>query len=346
MPTTISMTEVTPAATSSHEDVDVTSLVGADAGNVAAVHLRLHNITAGALSIGIRNNGSTNDIYGPLQAGVWDDFTIGVDSGDIFEARVSNTGMRIYMWGYSTNDEAESLVNHVSFAGDMVEATWSTVTAHLAAFTGTPMAVFGTCLSTGFDYGALGVRPTGSSNNITQVGPRSGDRGWTPFSMTTDSNGQFDFFSANVSQRFFNVNAILTSGVTSSVNGTAFDLHSSANANTWVGSSLTTGPITTGDPMVFAHIYAIGGLSNDIGLRPGGNTDSFHVAEFTGRQHYGFLPMTATDSIEIFAFDGGQGDPRVATTIYGSAGASPGGSSNSAVVAYIPRMFMTMGVGR
>ena len=146
MPTKITPSDQTPVTTGSYQSVDITSLVGSDAGSVEAVHCRVYNSDIGIQSVGVRATGSTDDEYDAIAIGDWQDWSVKVDSSDTFEVHISSTNVLIFVMGYSTTSEAEFKVNGVDFEADLTEATFSN-SDQSTNFTGTVAAVFGTLRS-------------------------------------------------------------------------------------------------------------------------------------------------------------------------------------------------------
>ena len=122
-------------------DIDCTAYLGADAGNVAGVYLRVENSGGDYTSdgFGVRKNGSSDDFRGRFNVFVCEYVAVGVDSGDIFESYCADASdFTILLLGYWTNDEAEFLTNaQVVTPGST--ATW-TSTDLSSYFTGTALA--------------------------------------------------------------------------------------------------------------------------------------------------------------------------------------------------------------
>lgn len=323
MPTAITPTEITPGTSGSYQTVDITSLVGSDAGNVEAVHLRIY--AASAQSFGVRATGSTDDEYDAIASTDWQDWTIKVDSSDTFEAHISSTtDVDIYMWGYSTTDEAEFFVNGDDFEADLTEATFSDVDVS-ALFTGTAQAVFGDLQSSGFNYGTWAVRPDGASFSQVHVGPRSGDGDVKGFAMYCASE-IFEMNVANLSERTVLLNGALIDGVTGSATADTYDPHASGESGTWQDTDITAGSNTNaGDTFVIAHVYPTNSQTHTSGIRPDSGGPSHLSAVFTSRAHFSFVPMVSGDIFDLYAADSGQTDPRVAVAVFGTADLTPAG---------------------
>ena len=326
MPTAITPTDISPGTTGSYQSVDITSNVGSDAGNVEAVHLRVYNGGTGSLSVGVRATSSTDDEYDDLIADAWYDWTIGVDSNDTFECHIESSDVEVWMWGYSTTDEAEFLTDGDDFESDLTEGSWSNVDQS-ANFTETVEIVFGSTRSTGFSFGALGLRPDTSTDATTHNGPRSGSGDLVPWAMYCNSE-TFEMLLGNLSERTVLLNGIIYTGVTGGVNRDVFDPHDNTQNNTWQTQDITSGSnVNGGDTFVLAHAYATNSQNHTIGLRPDSGGPSHTVASTVGRQYFSFIPLASGDNLDLFANDGGQADPRVALGIYATADESPAGGA-------------------
>ncbi len=342
MPTAITPADISPGTTGSYQSVDITAQVGADAGSVAAVHLRVFNNSAGNLSVGVRATGSTDDEYDDLVGGEWIDWTIGVDSSDAFECHIESASIEVYMWGYSTSDEAEFLTDGIDFESSLTQATWSNVDES-ASFSNTIQIAFGSLRSTGFSFGAWGLRPDTSTDTTTHNGPRTGSGDLKTWAIYCSSE-TFEMNLANLSERTVLLNGILYAGVTGGVNKDVFDPHDNTQNNTWQTADVTSGSnVNAGDEFALAHVYCTNSQSHTIGIRPDSGGPSHTKANSTSRHSYSFVPMAAGDLVDIFANDGGQSDPRVALGIYATADSSPAGGGGTPAVR---RSLMTMGVGR
>ena len=124
MPTHITPVDVTPTADSTWNDVDITSHVGADAGNIAIAILEIVNTHASlTYDVGFRKNGSTDERFDDI----WDDShwwcCIGVDDSDIFESKLQNSAIEVWLTGYWTQDEAAAITNGVTYTPDTAD-TW------------------------------------------------------------------------------------------------------------------------------------------------------------------------------------------------------------------------------
>lgn len=105
MPKFITRQDVTPTS-GSWETIDVTSYVGTDSGSVAGVLLKVVNESLTEYTLGLRKYGSSGTITKVLEDKSWQQFAIGVDSSDRFEANISNTAVKIYLEGYFLTSEA------------------------------------------------------------------------------------------------------------------------------------------------------------------------------------------------------------------------------------------------
>jgi hypothetical protein len=91
-------------------DVDLTSLLGADAGNVRGAYIQIHNNSAGALAWGVRKNGGSSTLTGDLAAGYMTYAAVEVDANDIFELYLETaSSFNAYLIGYWVAGEVEWL---------------------------------------------------------------------------------------------------------------------------------------------------------------------------------------------------------------------------------------------
>lgn len=143
-------------------DIDITSLVGADAGSVEMVFGVAHNTSAGELEFGVRENGSSDTT---LKADTQLDsscfFVAGVDSDDIFECYLEDASeFNVYVLGYALTSEAEWLATPVELTSGISASTWTEcdLSSH---FTGTAtLGIFALVSSASRQMGVRGADDT------------------------------------------------------------------------------------------------------------------------------------------------------------------------------------------
>ena len=105
MPKFITRVNVTPAA-GTWETIDVTSYVGADAGTLSGVLLKVINESLVEYTLGIRKFGSSDVIQTVFEDKCWNQFAVGVDSSNRFQVNIQNVAIKIYLEGYFLTNEA------------------------------------------------------------------------------------------------------------------------------------------------------------------------------------------------------------------------------------------------
>lgn len=184
----ITPVEITPGVASAWTDVDVTSYVGADAGDVAGVALIVRNVTTGSTeySYGLRKNGSTDTRIAVIEDQGWTCQFVGTDASDIFEAYVTSTTLvEIWMIGYFRNEDAGFLTNAPDKSLGVIN-TWTDI--DISADTGGDTALFAflqvnQTTSSGTGTADWGLRMNGSTD---------------PQQSTTTSGGWVDLRGAVV----------------------------------------------------------------------------------------------------------------------------------------------------
>lgn len=166
MPTKVTRTDISPGTTGSWTDVDVTSYV--DAGNTAGVILHIVNDSSTVYDYGVRKNGSTDDRYNEIKDGnqhTW--IAVGVDSNDVFEAKIENASLKIYIVGYISNDEGTFQTNATLYQNTSSE-TWQDLDISSDTGTDTALAAFFDCTYTQSTMYNYGLRKNGSTDNRLQ----------------------------------------------------------------------------------------------------------------------------------------------------------------------------------
>ena len=109
--TFVTPVDVTPGSTSAWTDVDLDSFIGGLSG-VTGVILRCNNTdTSNSHAFGLRKNGSTDNRTDSLRRSGLQGAIIGVDGGNIFEAFIANTSVKIYAVGYITSTDGAFSTN-------------------------------------------------------------------------------------------------------------------------------------------------------------------------------------------------------------------------------------------
>ena len=158
--TFITRTKLTIAA-GSYQDVDVSAYVSADA---TGVMLEVVNTsTTVDYSIMIRQNGSTDDRYSDIYRNCRSACLVGIDADDIFEVKIENVAVEIYLIGY-TEEEATYKVNGVDVTTGGIG---SYVVHNIAAETGVDTALGGIFETYSTTFGNFGVR---AYNNTSVLG--------------------------------------------------------------------------------------------------------------------------------------------------------------------------------
>jgi PQQ-like domain/PQQ enzyme repeat len=98
-------------------DVDITSDVGADVANGAFVEI---SPTSFSRSAALRTNGATVDLYSDMYHGFG---AVGIDAANIFEQKVENVDMRLYLVGYSL-DQSDVRFFSATAKDSQVELEW------------------------------------------------------------------------------------------------------------------------------------------------------------------------------------------------------------------------------
>lgn len=105
----INLTEVTPGSANAWTDVDLSSLIPSGATGVS---LKFVNPSGGALAIGARKNGSTDNRTGTLGGSAWTTLTVGVDGSRIVEIYVGHTtNVDVYLTWWCDASCGEFLAN-------------------------------------------------------------------------------------------------------------------------------------------------------------------------------------------------------------------------------------------
>ena len=146
------VTDYSHAVDTTWTDVDLSTLFAGNAGSVAGVLIQFVNESGGALEVGLRKNGSSDDIRDDLQDGYQIQMAVGVDSGDILEMYLEDaSALEAYVVGWWTTAEAEFLTTAQAITP-----------AGISAWTSTDLSTY----FTGTVLGAACWIKTGSSTNF------------------------------------------------------------------------------------------------------------------------------------------------------------------------------------
>lgn len=162
--TFISRVDITPSA-GSPQDIDVSAYVSAST-KVALIHV-INTSTTTDYSFWVRPNGSTDNRYNDIYRNCQCYGVVGVDEDGIFEAKIENTAVKIYLMGYDEG-EFEFFVNAPNIS---TGATADYVDVDISAYTGTdtPLGVAFEIYSTVFDN--IGYRPKGFTTGTHTSNP-------------------------------------------------------------------------------------------------------------------------------------------------------------------------------
>ena len=123
-------TDIAHAVDTTWTDVDVTALVGSDAGSVAGICIEIENTSATLFAVGARCNGSSDTYTGDLATTGGQTSSIqlcvGVDDNDVFELYLEDASeANCYLIGYWTDAEAEFLVDAQLIPDPASAETWT-----------------------------------------------------------------------------------------------------------------------------------------------------------------------------------------------------------------------------
>ena len=163
--TWITPVNVSPSATDGWLDVDVSSYIPSSATGVIIDHYDTQ-VSAGPTHyrVGLRKNGSTDTLYG-RQVGYSHSWAIiGVDASRIFEARLQNSAVQLWLHGY-TESEAIFFTNGIDCEPGS-GATWTD--KDISSDTGANTAIAAIVMAgqaTALDSVPIGIRKNGSTDN-------------------------------------------------------------------------------------------------------------------------------------------------------------------------------------
>lgn len=101
----ITPVECTPGTAGSYQDVDIDNFIADLGSDVKGVQLMIYNTGSSGYAVSVRKNGSTDDIYYSVRLSSRTGVSIGVDASKIFEAKIYNTNIKIFIVGYFTGNE-------------------------------------------------------------------------------------------------------------------------------------------------------------------------------------------------------------------------------------------------
>lgn len=249
-------------------DLDCTSHLGSDAGNVAAViiEFRVDQQYSSMSNLCFRRNGSTDGTWSFRYGDSTVRAIVPVDSNDIFEYYLDiNPGpnCEVYLRGYLLSDECEVVTNRLdkSLAST---GSWQDVDVS-GDFTDTALAVFG-FLNHPVGWSGNGgyVRKNGSTDNRTSA--PMGWQGATCFVVGCDGSEIFEHYAASTQVDCYVWGAI-TDNVTFPDNGVDY---STGTTGSYVDTDFTS-DVDAGDNGVFLQAYSTA-RSGDFGIRKNGET--------------------------------------------------------------------------
>lgn len=272
----ITPVEVSPS-TGSWLDVDVTSHVGADAGDIAGVLLLVrHNDGSSSDGIfGVRKNGSSDTRTGALyrRAAAPDTgatyIAVGVDSNDVFEAYINSTDVDIYLYGYVMNSEGSFFTNLTEQENNSNEDAWYDMDISSATGGDTAVAAFFHVDRTASGSLKWGLRQNGSTDN--RSGFITGD-GTAGGFMGVDGSEILEYYRAAAGSPEFYLAGYLTSDITTFANAKDY---STGSTGTYVDADMSSDipsgnncalfDFNDGDTFSFNHATAIrkNGASHD-----------------------------------------------------------------------------------
>lgn len=271
-------TDVTPAA-GAWNDVDVTALVGADAGSVAFVLLDVY-LKAWPQEWGVRRNGSADAFYERLPGHTY--VAVPVDAGDIFECQVSSAvNVKVTMRGYATTAEAGVKTNMV----DKSPATGAWRDVDISGDTGADTALvafFQIEVSPAFvDWRVVGLRKNGSGDareTFMLFGSIHGAM------MAVDGAEILECYRDNADAKLF-LSCWLKANADSWANGKDYST-GVTGAYQDVDTSADTPAGSTG---AFYEVYYGGGADRSYHVRKNGDADDNYLAGFSCSERHSYI---------------------------------------------------------
>ena len=277
----ITRTLIADVTLSTWTEVDVTSLVGGDAGDVAGVMLEIVNTENQEHEWGVRKNGSDDTLTGVIEDLSHTFVAIGVDGDDIFELWMDDTGIDIFMVGYFINAEAVFSTN----ASDVSLGTitiWTDITVHADAKAG-----FFLVFANGAQA-AFGFRENGSTDNRATAIFNGDLRGAM---MGCDVDGKVEGRIGNTAIDFYQV-GYLTDNVTTFAN--AKDYSDESAVGSYVDADLSS-DIPAGNTGAFFQGFATSEYA--YGIRKNGTTPTDNYYDFSYHQ-FGWVEIDTNRVIE------------------------------------------------
>lgn len=166
MVTFIEEVELSPSATGSWEDIDVSSYV--NSGNTEAVVLYLdhNNSIFSSSSVGFRKNGSTDTLTSKENVNIGSIVTIGIDNNDVFEFYQEDDTFDLYLFGYYSESEATFNTNALDRTPSS-DATWEDIDVS-GDCSDTALAVCGVITASGGNPD-VGVRKNGFTSDLYEL---------------------------------------------------------------------------------------------------------------------------------------------------------------------------------
>lgn len=277
--------------TNAWTDLDCTSALGDDAGNVAAVILEVEsqgNYNQDA-ETQFRKNGSTDSwLDKACQDNRRTIHYVGVDSDDIFEYYVEDSDSVFRLSGYLTNDEAEFLTNRSDQSLGGINSFTDIDVSSL--FTGTAKAVCGYLISTAFwGAGAYRMRNNGSTDSRQSGNASTAIMG---FAIPCDGSEIFEMYITSTKVDCYVLGAI-TDNINTKVN--AVDIQTNT-INSWVDTDVTS-DITEGDDSIMFEMDITN--TTNWGFRKNGSTYDNYGGQPEWAHHHGvFVGLDEDDIFE------------------------------------------------
>jgi photosystem II stability/assembly factor-like uncharacterized protein len=287
--------------TGSYVDVDITADIGSDNANGAILEFNPTNPTD--QSHAVRPNGGTHDHYAFVKHGYG---ITGIDSGDIFEQKISATNRDLYMVGYTL--EGAVLPSCASTSYDFnycdspidvsptTTASWADVDVSASIPAGATGVILQVLNSTATDR-MYGVRKKGSTDTwmSSYDTAKAGTHTW--LMVGVDSSGIFEVYQETTDPQTHLIGYTM-SGVTFFTNALNKSLGS---AGSWLDIDISSD--TGVDTAIGAIVTAQNtGNTQSWGIRMNGSTDSRGGTAGTGdtRHNFSSMAMVGVDGGEIF----------------------------------------------
>jgi PKD repeat protein len=163
MPQFITPQNISVTADATWRDANVSAYCPA---GTSGVMLRIFNNVTGTNSIGVRKNGSTDDIYYPIYTTYQTYLYVGVDANRILEIKQQSANTQVWIYGYFTDAEAVFFTNPQTDHNKSLTATGSYQDINISADTGADTAIGAIFQITNTDSSSrsFGLRKNGSGD--------------------------------------------------------------------------------------------------------------------------------------------------------------------------------------